>query len=74
MKLSHDVSCRKLLSPHPQYKAHIVHGIDSRIVFFILSDVWCVRCQYIGIHSDNVYFLFITENILEINNRGDRGG
>merc|ERR1712041_23034 len=30
-------------------------------------------CQYIGIHSGNDYFGFITANILEINNRGDRG-
>ena len=32
-----------------------VHGIDSRIVFLTLSDVLCVRCQYIGIHSRNVF-------------------
>merc|ERR1712208_129841 len=51
----------------PQYQAPIVHGIDSRIVFFTLSNVLCVRCQYIGIHSGNVYFLFITANILETN-------
>ena len=28
-------------------------------------------CQYIGNHSGNDYFGFITGNILEINNRGD---
>ena len=28
---------------------------------------------YIGIHSHDVSFLIITEKILEINNRGDRG-
>merc|ERR1711867_336054 len=53
---------------HPFYTALILESF-----FFTLSDVLCVRCQYIGIHSGNVYFLFITENILEINNRGDRG-
>ena len=46
MKISHDVSCGKLWSPHPQYQAHIVYGIDSRLVIFTLSDVLCVRCQY----------------------------
>ena len=33
-----------------------------------------VRCKYIGNHSRNDYFGFITVNFLEINNRGDRGG
>merc|ERR1712215_206483 len=32
-----------------------VHDINSRIVFLTLSDVLCVRCQYIGIHSRNVF-------------------
>ena len=58
-----------MIPPH----APTVHGINSRIVFLTLTDVLCVRCQYIGIHSRNVSFLIITEKILEINNRGDRG-
>ena len=33
-----------------------------------------VRCKYIGNHSRNDYFAFITANFLEINKRGDRGG
>merc|ERR1711895_164795 len=33
-----------------------------------------VRCKYIGIHSRNDYFGFITANFLEFNTRGDRGG
>merc|ERR1712215_334112 len=32
-----------------------VHGINSRIIFLTLSDVLCVQCQYIGIHSRNVF-------------------
>merc|ERR1711867_127183 len=33
-----------------------------------------VRCKYIGNHSRNDYFGFITANFFEINSRGDRGG
>ena len=33
-----------------------------------------VRCKYIGNHSRNDYFGFITANFLEFNTRGDRGG
>ena len=57
----------------PTYQTHIVHGIDSGIVSFRMDDVLCVQCQYIAIHSGNVYFLLIKGNILEINKRGGRG-
>ena len=43
-----------MIPPHPHRQAPTVHGINSRIVFLTLSDVLCVRCQYIGIHSRNV--------------------
>jgi len=42
-------------SPHTHHQAPTVHGINSRIVFLTLSDVLCVWCQYIGIHSRNVF-------------------
>ena len=57
----------------PTYQIHIVHGIESGIVSFRMDNVLCVQCQYIAIHSRNVYFLLIKGNILEINKRGDRG-
>merc|ERR1711867_105789 len=44
-----------MIPPQPHRQAPTVHGINSRIVFLTLSDVLCVRCQYIGIHSRNVF-------------------
>ena len=44
-----------MIPPNPHRQAPTVHGINSRIVFLTLSDVLCVRCQYIGIHSRNVF-------------------
>merc|ERR1711867_130705 len=43
-----------VIPPNPHRQAPTVHGINSRIVFLTLSDVLCVRCQYIGIRSRNL--------------------
>ena len=47
-------------------------GVSGPIYCTVL---YCnVRCKYIGNHSRNDYFGFITANFLEFNTRGDRGG